>query len=181
MPRASKSRGLTIPFRRTYCIALSIGFVVLIVSNHHYLIIYNDVMQHLAKRTVFATRLQTIIQTETGQFPTFAIGQTMSGQLRDARDQSQPQISLTLKAVPLKPIDASQQRAIILVCVTSNGALHELSRSKLIEFSCFCGGSSSAVGRERTFAKPVDRAYPSLYPTLSCCAMVQLQIWSTDA
>jgi hypothetical protein len=44
----------------------------------------------------------------------------MSGQLRDARDQSQPQFSLTLKAVPLKPIDASRQRAIILVSRSKN-------------------------------------------------------------
>ena len=49
--------------------------------------------------------------------PTFAIGQTMSGQLRD---QSQPQFSLTLKAVPLEPIDASRQRAIILVSPSKN-------------------------------------------------------------
>jgi len=35
MPRASKLRDLTIAFPRTYCIVLSIGLFVLIVSNHH--------------------------------------------------------------------------------------------------------------------------------------------------
>jgi hypothetical protein len=49
---ASTSRGLTIPLRRTYCMVLSIGFVVIIVSNHHYLITYNDILQHSAKSTL---------------------------------------------------------------------------------------------------------------------------------
>ena len=90
------------------------------MSNRHCLITCNDVMQHPAKRIVLVTRLQTIVQTATGQFPTFAIGQTMSGQLQDASGQSQPPFSLTLTAVPLKPIDASRQRAIISVSPSKN-------------------------------------------------------------
>jgi hypothetical protein len=43
---------------------LSIGFVVFIESNHHHLVACNDIMQHPAKRTVFATRLQTTIQRQ---------------------------------------------------------------------------------------------------------------------
>jgi len=73
MPRASKLGGLTIPFRRTYCMALSIGFVELIVSDHHYLILCNDIMQQSAKPIVSCKRLPKVIQTASGQFPAIAI------------------------------------------------------------------------------------------------------------
>jgi hypothetical protein len=84
---------------------LSIGFVVLIVSNHHYLIICNDIMQQDVKPIAFCKRVPKIIQTASGQCPVFAIDPTKSGQFQDASGQSQPPPSLTLTAMPVKSVD----------------------------------------------------------------------------